>query len=125
MPTQRIYTFFSLSSKFFFVHLPSTFSADKTKYRVFIGRIKVASPVLTGWSARTIAQNNTGGILKEPGNFPEEKGGGKDGKDDAAGARLIARRDGQHPCSLFVAGFPLLRGIRSSSRVRAYSCVGN
>lgn len=57
-----------------------------------------------------VAQNNTGGILKEPGNFPEEKGGGKDGRDDAADARLIARHDGLHPCSLFVVGFSLLRG---------------
>jgi len=71
-----------------------------------------------------VAQKNTDEILKEPGNFPEEKGGGKDGRDDAADARLIARHDWQHPCSLFVVD-SLLRGIRSSSWVRAYSCVGN
>lgn len=51
-------------------------------------------------------EDNIEWIPRENWETPEAKGGGKDGRDDAADARLIARHDGQHPCSLF----PPLRG---------------
>lgn len=61
--------------------------------------------------ARVVAANGVGRILDEAGNSgSEEKGGGKDVRDDAADARLIARHDGQHPCSLFVVGLPPAAG---------------
>lgn len=47
-----------------------------------------------------------------PGNSGSgDEAGGKRWKGDAADAHLIAHHDGQHPCSLFVLGFPpRLRG---------------
>jgi len=53
-----------------------------------------------------VAAHGVGRILDKAGNSgSEEKGGGKDVREDAADARLIACQDGQHPCSLFVVGF--------------------
>lgn len=56
---------------------------------------------------------------RENWETPEAKGGGKDGRDDAADARLIARHDGQHPCSLF----PPYKGETGGIRVPSAGCA--